>query len=358
MTRRKDSDPDRYDCARCDWKAITDPAEVCDCTCHVGGAYRPPCDVPGGCGIVHANTDLEPPADQLVGHARASEHWLCPCCGWSLTDFDPPNGCEHCLSFARSLLKRIGLLYDLLPGELARLRSGLGRFGGGGTAESPLPGGDALVLLGAGSEGHLEGADTTTDRDLPSISFELAWWARDWQERLGVLEDLGHRPAVTVRKATGYLERKARWAAQEHPGFDEFLADLRRLHGALEGAIGLALRHSKAGADCFDCGGDLMRLDRQHRGLSDVVTCENCGRTYDSESYKLALRARALVDTPAWITIAEAARATKRQVETIETWAKRGEITVACRRKDRRKIVWWPDVLERVKASKKRKRAS
>jgi len=356
VSRRKDSDEERWLCARCDF----DARDVCECACHTGGAFRPACDVPGGCGRQHGDpatstVSRDELLERLAEHARDSQHWLCPCCLWSLTEQDPTNACEHCLTDARRLLQRIGLLYDLLPAELSRLRSGLGVYGGSGSEELPLPGGDVLVLMGAGSAGLSEDAVTDLEgEDLSSVSFELGWWAIDWQDTLGEHEPLGHRPAVIVRRASGYLERKARWAAQEHPGFVQFMADLKRLHASLERVTGRALRHSTANAACFDCSGRLVRLDHPERGLSDVVTCEQCHATYDSARYRLALLAHARAGQPVWLTVADAARGCSREVETLETWAKRLQVTSACRLSDRRKVVWWPSVLERLQELRER----
>jgi hypothetical protein len=33
-------------------------SESCPCACYTGGAYRPPCDTPGGC--AHLHPDKEP----------------------------------------------------------------------------------------------------------------------------------------------------------------------------------------------------------------------------------------------------------------------------------------------------------
>lgn len=311
----------RWDCARCDW--------------------RPDAEADGR------------PRDQLVEHALDSGHPVCPCCHRSARHDDPVHGCEACLTAARRLLQGIATLYALLPAELARLRSGLGTYGGGGST-APLPGGDALVLLGAGSAGLDEDGTTSAERDLPSVSFELGWWALEWQDTRGEYEEIGHRPTTIVRRACGYLERRARWAAEEHPGFPEFLGDLRRLYGALERATGNALRNAKANADCFDCGGRLLRVDDEDGGLSDVVSCERCRRTYTSEQYALALRAAYDSGLEGWVTFGDAAAATKRSVETFETWAKRGQLEVACRLSDRKRVVWWPSLQERLGQSRRR----
>lgn len=292
------------------------------------------------------------PVTQLAIHAIDAAHPLCRCCPRSLTR-DETWTCETCLTETRTLLSGIVTMYDELPRHLARLGSGLG--GSGRRSERALPGGDALVLLGAGSEGLAEDGTTTHDGDLASVSFELGWWAAEWQGRREELRPLGSRPSTVVHNAAAYLDVRARWAADEHPGFADFTDDLRRIHTALEHATGRSRKAARANASCFDCKGQLVRRVDPRTGLEDEhVTCDRCHRRYTPAEYALALRSAYDSGLQGWVPIADAAKATKRSLKTVESWIHRGLVDVACRLSDRRQVVWWPHVDARARRAPRR----
>lgn len=277
------------------------------------------------------------PKVQLALHALEAEHPLCPICARSLTNTDPGYGCERCLTHARSLLAGIVTMYSELPLHLGR-------------SHGRLPGGDPLVMLAAGSQGLAETGETSRPNDPPSIAFELGWWAVAWQDDREDPKHLGHSPARIVANASRYLEVHARWAAASSRGFPEFVADLERLHNRLERTTAHDLPQQRANADCFDCGGKLVRKADPKTGIFDIegaVECRQCGETYDPVRYQLALRVSWEADLEGWVPLTAAARLVGANVETVETWAKRGHVQSACRVEDRRKIVWWPDVQER-----------
>ncbi|MCW2601841.1 MAG: hypothetical protein JWM02_3670 [Frankiales bacterium] len=310
----------------------------------------------------------QPPRQQAADHARDAHHPLCVVCSSSLTQHEPQT-CEGCLTTARENLAGIVTMYLELPRHLGHLRPiGYASSHGGGDGR-PLPGGDALVLLSGGSEGGAPRKLTSGDLRAPErwwvkgatgplsqaalmaaerertgrehqvdnrpsdaqpVSDALGTWALEWQEERGESEQLGHRPADIVLAAAGYLERRCRWAANSHPAFDEFAADLTRLHQRLEVVTGRSERPIVAEADCFECSGALERLvteqgecrcparpsmsvragesvaDRDARlrawdeghgrcnrgGADDHFTCRRCGRRHSWQSYLLALRAK------------------------------------------------------------------
>lgn len=298
--------------------------------------------------------------------------------------------CESCLTDARELLAGIVTLWLELPVHLAQLRGSLNSGGSRGAADGrPLLGGDVLVLLGAGSPGYAEDEKTTRDGDPPSVAYELGWWEADWRERRGDLPAEPVRLAKALRRSAGYLEVHARWAAREHPGFADFHQDLSRLHELLERATGRARAAAHANAACFDCGGQLVRpLVEQlvvqwwlphavgpvreqdvrfatgpmevedDRDQSPIVECRVCRRRYTPAEYALALRATSDSGLQGWVTVADAAAGARRSVETLESWVKRGLLEVACRVRDRRHLVWWPDVEARTRRARRRSQAS
>lgn len=261
-------------------------------------------------------------AEQAAEHAQSAGHWLCPCCGNSLAPTDPRMACEECLTAAREHLAGIVLLYDELPAHLGHVRSA--SFDDSPPVDDghPLPGGDVLVLLAAGSEGLDEDALTTKDGDVGSVAFELHWWETQW--RTDRNDEVDNRPmsvASVVHHAAGYLEVHARWAANNHAGFDQFAADMRRLHRTLEQATSRTDVHEVAEAECLECGADLVRkvrprlsdedrkdkLGTEHEGYQDGYTCSNrdCGRVYDRhptgyDAYAIALRQHMHVNPQEW----------------------------------------------------------
>jgi hypothetical protein len=307
--------------------------------------------------------DVDAPlADQKAEHARESGHLLCIVCTRSLLDYEQQT-CESCLTHTRELLAGIGLMYDELPRHLGHVSS---RAYGSGPVSSdgrPLPGGDVLVLLANGSEGFAEDALTTKDGDPTPVAYELGWWHEEWQDcREERVTDARPRSAVAiVRQALGYLEVHARWAAAHHPGFDEFAADVRKLHTRMEVATGRVRQETKANASCFDCGGDLVRRIDGDGMEEDHVTCVRCRRQYDQPRYLLALAGRREEGLAGWVTVAAAAAASKRSKATLQRWLGRHvawATAIAPREPtedDPRvwlrvsQIVWYPDVDARAK---------
>ncbi len=250
-------------CARCDW--THDPAE-----------------------------DPQPPRDALTAHAATSGHPLCPCCQHSLTRTDPAMGCETCLTRSRELLAGIVTLWIELPAHMGPRGSGYDRTPGAADGQ-PLPGGNAIVLHGPGGVGYAHVGDVHRDTDPPSVAHSLATWHDDWlhlrSEPAAVVAGGRGGTGPTLRAASRYLEIHARWAANSHPAFDEYLSDLKSLHAQLENATSRSQRRIIAEADCFECAGDLERQVTES-GYDDQWTCQRCGRRYSWESYLLALRAK------------------------------------------------------------------
>lgn len=323
-------------------------------------------------------------ADDLAEHAAEAGHWLCVVCQRrSLTAFEAQT-CTPCVGRVRGLLAELVDGYALLAPTST----------------------DALTLLGDGSMQRMYRADEWTHgyRDewptdpLPVVA-ALASWEDFWREHFG--DPAGGK--ATLATVTGYLLRRLDRAAQTHPAFDEFAAELRRHRASVQAAVGLADVPVEAPAECFDCG-EGSRLLRTYRelaepvavrrargrravkrllepvrrqraaersygvrevtpwpatalnvwrrivagtageGLTDDWTCEVCGRVYDQAGYFLALRSAASL----WVRVPTAAETAGRPVRTIRSWVNRGHVSAACRVKDRAVLVWWPDVSDRA----------
>lgn len=364
----------------------------------------------------------QPDREQLVDHAADSCHGLCVCCSRSLTDAEPQT-CERCLIRTQETLAGILLMWAELPRELGHARAQVyDRDGRGGGDEHALPGGTVSVLLGPGGTGQqprrltpldiergLDGREHLVDNqadDTPSVAWTLATWEDDWRHTRGEpAANSGGSTSQVVRAAAGYLERHTRWAANTHPAFDEYTSDLATLHARLETASGRVRRPTAAGADCFACGGPLIRplrdeaieQKRQQRppaqwwlpgavgplppppfvkvartGQAEVeeyVECRRCGERYTGARYLLALAARRQegVDSlEGWTTMAAATAASGRSREALRPWLGR-HVAWACQVEPRTptpddprpwrqvaQLVWYPDVHERAQQSRPR----
>jgi hypothetical protein len=276
--------------------------------------------------------------DQLASHAVDADHPLCAVCSRSL-QVEEPRTCEKCLTRARENLAEIVDLYALLPDELGHPKStAYDQDRRAGSNGRPLPGGDVLVLLAGGSEGgaarrltaidHLrgervrwwlldrigpltladyraneraaEGREHAIDNqqdDAPSIPEALARWEDDWRhvhnEPAAVVPPgAGGLIDRTLVSAAGYLERRMRWAADEHELFPDFAAELHELRARLQNATSRSQRPVRAPAVCFDCGQDALEREWTDTGLAEKWTCRRCHRAYEQAEYWLAVKAR------------------------------------------------------------------
>ena len=307
------------------------------------------------------------PREQLVAHAVGTGHRLCACCGKSLTDAEADAfGCESCLTGSRETLAGILLMWDELGSHLGHIRgASYDRDRPGADDGRPLPGGTVAVLSGPGSTGTAARRLTTSEQEagmsgrehgadnLPTDGYSthgaLTSWESDWRETAGheIPKSAGSLAAQT-RRAAGYLEIHAFWAARKHPAFPEYVTDLRDLHAALEQATGRSRRQVRAEAECFGCGQDALVREITDTGYADDWTCQRCGETYSWERYLLALRARLEQrEDDAWGLPAQVAYTLGVLPRTVRGWCERGLVAVACRVGDRRMRVSWRDAHER-----------
>lgn len=320
------------------------------------------------CDWQHDPDDPARPREQLVAHATDAAHPLCIICHASLTR-DEQQTCEtgaddrpSCLQQARTLLSGIRTMHDAGTRDMGR-NLGSSRFDSdrpNAADGRPLLGGDLLVLLGPGSDGWSEDGETSKPGDVMSLAYEMLWWAEDWQDRFNdpVSRVRPRSSAGQFHAACGYLERHMRRASREHPAFDEFAEDLRRMHSALEQATGRARRASTANEACFDCGGPLARplvevtirqwwlpgsvgpLPPHHPTLTwtglveeeDRLTCSTCGRVYLGAAYNLAVRARVeaasrrRIEGEEYTTLVVAAGEIDRSPQVIRDWMAQGTV--------------------------------
>lgn len=288
------------------------------------------------CDFAGDPTDLEQ-------HADDAAHPLCLLCPRSLTSHEP-RICENCLTKAQEALSGVVTLFAVLPSHLGHLKGSGPNTGSRSSDGRPLPGGDVLALLSEGSEGLSEDGTTTKDNDPPSIAYDLGWWAMAVMDERRENVELGHTSDRIVLRAGGYLETRLRWCSVSFDGFTELARDLDRLHTVLQRHTSTDLPIEVAHVGCFDCHGRLERRYEPSTGLAqDWWTCGQCKRRYTDPEYRMALAAAYQAEIE-WIPLTEAARRAGVNVETVERWGQRGQITVSCRIPDGRRMVRWSEI--------------
>lgn len=263
--------------------------------------------------------------------------------------------CWSCINRARRDLVAVWDLVAMLP-EHALQSATNGHL----SAAEPIPGGDAIVMLGRGSEGLSEDGSTNTGDPEPP-AWILGWWEEIWREALA----LGSKRPVWQRRADRtiatahlFLNEHLDWAAQYHAGFHVFARDIGGMRRHLE-ALLRAGDGPQEGVSCFECGSTLerqyrapracscpprpvLRLDRElweqnhaahdQGGLVDPEPdsgwhCLRCRREYSAGEYRLAVSAAydqlAAAD---FRTQSDVTRLTGCPRGTIQGWASRGKV--------------------------------
>lgn len=296
----------------------------------------------------------------LTGHADQTGHPLCRICTRSLHPTEA-HTCGICLANTRADLVDIPRLYQLLEHELGHIPTA--RYDRTGrSSETPLPGGDALVMLAGGnpSDAGRNGAEGRPD-DPESIAVTLASWEDDWRR-------IRHEPPAMIDATAGdhqrraltaavdYLSRRLSWAADHHPAFDAFAEDITRLVSRLASTTHTT-DATLIGVACLDCN---RRLERQvtTRGLADHFECPRCHRRYGDTDYRLALRAHidrrrtdattAISTGAGWARPWQVAALLGVPVRTVRTWASRMLIGSRCDVETRQIEVAYIDAADRV----------
>lgn len=277
----------------------------------------------------------------------------CVVCGHHL-DAGEFRTCWPCIGKARRDLLAIVDLVALLPEHAFH-----GATNGHLVAAEPIPGGDAVMMLGRGSEGLSEDGSTNSGDPEPP-AWVLGWWEETWREQLGLASRFPvwrREPGRTIAAANVFLGEHLDWAANYHPGFGTFAGDLAVTRRQLE-ALLRAGDAPVEGVSCFECGSTLQRAYRAPRacscppraetpvndhlswernhaghdqgGLSDPSpdagwSCPRCRREYSPGEYRLAVTA-AYDAAAEWRTEVDASRLTECPRGTIRGWASRGQI--------------------------------
>lgn len=181
----------------------------------------------------------------------------CRVCGREHLDNAHPQTCDSCVGKVRDDLVDIRGLCQQLRGQAA-YADGLQ------AAAAPIPGAEAMVLIGPATlphqiriSAHL--ADDHRVRDQVPPLAVLADWEDRWRTWVG------HEPAgrASISRCVGYFDRQLTYLAQvpDGPDFWEFSRALLQLRVGLERALHDE-REPDRGVECFECGD---RLVRRHR---------------------------------------------------------------------------------------------
>ena len=202
------------------------------------------------------------------------------------TELEPTElqTCIRCQGATRRDLLDIADMYALLPAELQ------GRAGAATPPEpnghihgddTPMPGGDIMVMLGPGSTRH-HGEPANDD----SIIGAIGRWVTDWRI---TFDDHTTEHPTTVADCADYLARRLTHAAQNHPAFNEFASDLHKLKQAMEAALRAGPQRSPV--PCLTCGQRaLERPEPRDDGRRFEWQCGRCHRNYTQEEFWMAVR--------------------------------------------------------------------
>jgi len=346
----------------------------------------------------------------LTQHALDTGHPVCYVCNRRSLTIHERQTCATCIARTRADLADIETLHARLDPYLieSRFPANSGAEKTSGSQEDLLLGGDALAMVAPGGTGSptsrrivsttretepikypefgnhpayvrgvvhsIAGREHVADEldyDPHSVSGLLAIHEDDWRHQL-------RHPAAgppSVTSSVAYLTSQLDRMAQAYSEFDTFADDINKLRLRLKTAIGLSEQPVR-GADCFDCGNPLVRRYRYKGdglkppfkethgpGLEDHYTCERCDRVYTQAEYMLAVRSHH-GDQPVgvWRPVAVAAWLVGRPFQTLHTWLRDPSIPIAaaCLVRERRIVVWMPDVteLDRRTGRRQRKEAS
>lgn len=266
---------------------------------------------------------LDPPPEDHPPECRGCLPCRSPHCGIDGSTHTTTDllVCPACIGAVRADLDAITRHYAALPTEAWH------RGSPGG-----LHGGDAMVMLGPGSNDSQPNAIDESNADPVPPLLVVEGWAQVWRDELGHREPDG--PA-TVEQACIYLAGQldaAASLANRDCDLPTVAGEIHTLRTRLEDVLHDGIRDER-GAPCLDCGAMLVRRseppapakrhDRDQGGLRDRWDCPRCHRVYGYVEYHLAVRGEYLKLAPA-LTAEQLAEELDVKAGTVRAWATRG----------------------------------
>lgn len=204
----------------------------------------------------------------------------CVLCHARHTDDQHPLVCDHCVGAIRNDLNDITALCKQLRTE-ATTAGNDGRL----IAAAPIPGGDAMVMIGPSSDrgtaairyeswkaGQLKnsrlykhyGKDHRIGDPLPPLAL-LADWEDVWRGYLHTTR----AGRASIARSIGFLDRHLTLMAQitDGPDVQVFARDIQTCRARLEGVLHDEdeLAELNRGVECFECGVRLVRRIRERK---------------------------------------------------------------------------------------------
>ncbi|EFQ82717.1 transcriptional regulator, MerR family [Aeromicrobium marinum DSM 15272] len=339
---------------------------------------------------LHREHDDECPDDSACRGCAACPEDHCVVCTVAHSDDQHPLTCAACVAAFREDLDQV---VRLSGGLLAHAVLG----SGGRLARSPIPGGEAMVLMGPGTQPHGRAwyaeqpqgkrdhshRDDERETDSATLGLTLAQIEDDWREVLQI--PAADNELHSVGSAAAFLDQHLSRMAQIEAGdFPSNASDVATLRHTLEDVLGDGAR-DEPGAPCVHCGFSLVRKSAKpklcrHRRLRDEVAqmsgeprfslldllraypalafeheacgdqggsrdrweCLRCRRRYSEDQYRFAVGVTYLGHSPA-LTAAELERKIGTPATQIRVWGSRG--LVAKRGRDEHGV-WRYDVAE------------
>lgn len=197
--------------------------------------------------------------------------------------------CQACRDWLDRMLAEIADLWAQLPDELEPGAGGLEpRVSGSHEAPLPLRIGPLDLTMPArqGSRGPMVrgvlGLDDDQVGDL-SVATELETWARDWH---GTIRCGDQVPPATVAALVTWLRVWLETACDEHPGIDEFAADMARIAGRLRAVLGQTSDRKRIGTCPVTTDGRTCGATLTADPWIDIIECPRCSSRWDRAQWE------------------------------------------------------------------------
>lgn len=238
--------------------------------------------------------------------------------------------CPACLAMVRDHLAAVRDLSTHLHDEAVNGRRSL---------SSPIPGGDALVLLAPGH--YRRAGDLTVDErrnDPRPVRAVVGFWVTRVTTWRG-----DPTPDPSLGAWLDYLDRNLHEIARGRT-FPDLARDLTRLRRQIEDVLFDGDRPEVSRVPCLACGTRLFKV-WETKPEADHWRCPKCGETYDRGRYDRAKHDH-LASTGAerYVPVPMAVAVIGRPEQTVRAWIRRGLVETRRDPNTGRLFAWWPDV--------------
>lgn len=246
----------------------------CACDCHVGGAFRPPCNIPGGCGHLHTASRRQ---------------------AWAVRQEDDHDDGRDRKTFRERLTDAL----DLLPEQYVHLYLALSEHAGAGerisgTRDDPVPPAVQVEALMR----DIAATATTWERIVRDAAHLVD--VGESRQESGVAIDRACRTLTAHMDTLLAHPAWAVWAWDDSAGPDgswqpvdrtgrEAATEIIRLSGRCHFMLGVTRVVYRLPLPCPTCG--VAALTREN-GASEV-RCQSCGRGESEERYQWLVKVMA-----------------------------------------------------------------